>query len=190
MTDATPSSPAPAAHTDAADGGDAGDGSPDRPPSAGEAHTIELNIIDATARVAADDIAWIDDALRRAGAELRAAGEVRVRVVDDAEMAEAHERWSGVPGTTDVLTFDLRDEPRGPLDVDVLVCLDEAERRAAERDHDARGELLLYGLHAMLHCMGHDDHSDAAFAAMHAREDEVLEAIGVGALFSGGERGS
>ncbi|MEO0716183.1 MAG: rRNA maturation RNase YbeY, partial [Planctomycetota bacterium] len=137
----------------------------------------------STGRMAGDDMAWLDDMVRRAASELRAAGDVRVRVIADAEMAEAHERWSGVAGTTDVLTFDLRDAASDPLDVDALVCLDEAERRGAEREHEPRAELLLYALHAILHCMGHDDHTDTAYAAMHAREDEVLEAIGVGPLF-------
>lgn len=36
-----------------------------------------------------------------------AAGEVRVEVVDDAAMANAHEEYLGVEGTTDVITFDL-----------------------------------------------------------------------------------
>ena len=187
MTDATTASPSPARCADGSDsagsGADAGDGSPDRPPSAGHAGHLDLDIIDATDRLAGEDIAWLRDMLRRAATELHATGEIRVRVIADAEMAEAHERWSGVAGTTDVLTFDLRDDTSGPLDVDALVCLDEAERRGAEREHEPRAELLLYALHAMLHCMGHDDHTDAAYAAMHAREDEVLEAIGVGPLF-------
>ena len=185
MTDATTSSPSHAARADSSDGSgsDAGDGSPARPPSARDGAPLELDIIDSTGRMAGDDMAWLDDMVRRAASELRAAGDVRVRVIADAEMAEAHERWSGVAGTTDVLTFDLRDDTSGPLDVDALVCLDEAERRGAEREHEPRAELLLYALHAILHCMGHDDHTDTAYAAMHAREDEVLEAIGVGPLF-------
>jgi probable rRNA maturation factor len=99
-------------------------------------------------------------------------------------MAVAHERYSGIPGTTDVLTFDLRDEAAGPLDTDILICLDEAIRCGAERGHAANRELLLYVVHGILHCLGHDDHDDAGYARMHAREDEVLEAIGVGRTFA------
>jgi probable rRNA maturation factor len=108
--------------------------------------------------------------------------------VDDAEMAVAHERYSGIPGTTDVLTFDLREpgesaaEP-AQMDVDLYVCVDEARRQAAGRGHAVERELLLYIVHGVLHCLGEDDHDDATYARMHAREDEVLQAIGVGRVF-------
>ena len=109
-------------------------------------------------------------------------GEVRVRVVGDQEMAAAHERYSGVAGTTDVLTFNLAEAGDG-LDVDVLVCMDEAERQAGRRGHAVERELLLYVIHGVLHCLGHDDHDEAAAARMHAEEDRVLEAVGVGATY-------
>lgn len=118
---------------------------------------------------------------------LGATGEVRVRLVEDAEMAAAHQRHCGVPGTTDVITFDLTEggSARGKaLDVDLLVCADEAERQARTRGHEVRGEVLLYIVHGMLHCLGHDDHDEADASAMHAREDEVLTAIGVGATYA------
>jgi probable rRNA maturation factor len=117
------------------------------------------------------------------------AGEIRVRHVADAEMAAAHARYSGVPGTTDVLTFDLSEgaSARGEnLDVDILVCVDEARRQAASRGLTVERELLLYVLHGVLHCLGFDDHDEDAAARMHAEEDRVLEAIGVGATFSAG----
>jgi probable rRNA maturation factor len=113
-------------------------------------------------------------------------GEVRVRLVDDAAMAVAHERYSGIPGTTDVLTFDLsggRTAGGGDLDVDILACVDEARRQAGHHGHAPERELLLYILHGVLHCLGHDDHDAGGFERMHAEEDRVLEAIGVGPVF-------
>jgi ssRNA-specific RNase YbeY (16S rRNA maturation enzyme) len=44
-------------------------------------------------------------------------------------------------------------------------------------------EALLYALHGLLHCLGHDDHDEAAYQAMHALEDALLDAIGVGPVF-------
>lgn len=114
-------------------------------------------------------------------------GEVRVELVPDAEMAAAHLKYSNVPGTTDVLTFDLSDgltaRTGAPLDVDILVCVDEARRQATERGHALEHEILLYILHGILHCLGHDDHEDDAFARMHAEEDRILTAIGIGPVF-------
>lgn len=114
-------------------------------------------------------------------------GSVVIRIVGDAEMAAAHERYTGVAGTTDVLTFDLS-EPGGPAEIDLLLCSDVAAREAASRGGPAWRELLLYAVHGMLHCAGHDDHGEADAAAMHRREDEILAELGVGPVYrSGGE---
>ncbi len=116
-------------------------------------------------------------------ARFDASGEVRARVVGDEEMARLHEQYANEPGTTDVLTFDLREGESGPLDTDVVVCLDEARRQVEGRGHEPGRELLLYILHGVLHCLGFDDHTDEGFARMHAAEDELLTAAGVGPLF-------
>ena len=146
-----------------------------------------VDIADPQGRLAAARLEWLISRAREALAFLGAGGEVRVRVVGDGEMAAAHEEFAGVPGTTDVLTFDLTDPdaPRTQLDADILVCADEASRQAAARGHEAERELLLYIVHGVLHCVGFDDHDESAAAAMHAREDQVLAAIGVGPTYRG-----
>lgn len=50
--------------------------------------------------------------------------------------------------------------------------------------HPMAHELLLYALHGLLHLSGFDDRTDSEFAAMHAREDEILTRLGVGPVFS------
>jgi probable rRNA maturation factor len=97
-------------------------------------------------------------------------------------MAAAHGRYVGIAGPTDVLTFDLSDGASG-LDADLLLGLGEARRQGAARGHAVERELLLYLVHGVLHCLGHDDHDEAGYARMHAEEDRVLGAIGVGATF-------
>lgn len=148
-----------------------------------------LDVLDAGDALAPAARAWL---LATALSAIRHAagprpGEVRVRIVDDAAMAAAHLKYSSIPGTTDVLTFDMADglSAQGePLDVDILVCIDEARRQAAPRGHQVERELLLYILHGVLHCLGHDDHDERAFARMHAEEDRILAAIGVGSTFN------
>lgn len=108
-----------------------------------------------------------------------------VAVVHDREMAGLHRRHKGIGGTTDVLTFDLRDRPGQPIDADAVVCLDEARRQAMRRGHPVRHELLLYVVHALLHLLGRDDDTAAAAAAMHAEEDRLLSELGVGGVYAG-----
>lgn len=139
-----------------------------------------------------------DDLRRAAGVfssrERITIARISVLIVDDARMIDFHARHSSDPTTTDVLTFDLRDDASLPIDADIVVCADEAARRAVEFGHSIERELLLYCVHGLLHCAGFDDHADGDWRRMHAREDELLEAIGVGATFSpppsaGGGRG-
>lgn len=143
-----------------------------------------VDLVDSTARLTPGQAAWLRE---KTAKSLKAVGapdgsDVRVRVVDDAEMAGLHGRFSHDPTTTDVLTFNLGQGPC--LDADLFVCLDVAARAAADRSHPVERELLLYIIHGVLHCLGHDDHDDGAAAAMHTREDEVLTAIGVGVTFA------
>lgn len=157
---------------------------PDRPCS-----PIVVSLEDSTGRLGQTPAGWIRGELGRAIAHLGATGEVRVRVAGDAEVAEAHARYLGVAGTTDVITFDLAEgnsAAGSPLDADLLVCLDEAARQAGARGIAVERELLLYALHGVLHCLGEDDHDPAAHERMHAREDSILTALGVGATFDCG----
>lgn len=151
---------------------------------------MTIEVLDATAEIPPAALAWLADRASAAAAAFQApvppSGEVRVRIVGDAEMAAAHQHYSNVPGTTDVLTFDLRDNSAGPLDTDLLICLDEARRQASARGHTTERELLLYIVHGLLHCLGYDDHDEASAFAMHEMEDRLLGAVGVGATFARG----
>lgn len=118
-------------------------------------------------------------------------GELTIALIDDSRMAAAHEAHCGEAGTTDVITFDhTRGEgaATGRLDAELLVCMDEARRAAAARGLPVEHELLLYVIHGVLHCLGHDDHDPAAAAAMHRREDEILAALGLPAVFAAPRR--
>jgi probable rRNA maturation factor len=166
------------------EGGPAEPADPDQPPGLGVSVHAQLDEPPPW-------LGWLRDQSRRL-AELAGVreGRVSIAIVDDALMAELHEQYKGVAGTTDVLTFDLREGPGGAddpgapgIDADVAVCIDEAGRQAAARGHAVRLELLLYVVHALLHLTGYDDDTDEHAAAMHAREDELLTAAGFGAVY-------
>lgn len=126
-------------------------------------------------------------------------GELSIAVVGDRAMARLHERHSGVRGTTDVLTFDLGTRRRsGLLDGEIIVCRDAA-RRVARRVARGRGrpagaiarleraELALYVVHGVLHLAGFGDKTAREFERMHAREDELLQRLGLGRVFEQGQ---
>ncbi len=109
---------------------------------------------------------------------------IAVRIVEDDAMIALHGQWHQDNTTTDVITFESSTE--GPLEVDLAICADEAARAAASRAHGFEAELLLYAVHGLLHCCGHNDHTDADAAAMHQEEDRLLVAIGHPPVFRDG----
>ena len=142
---------------------------------------LELSVADVEPPLSG----WLDVHLVRIAAIAGVkGGELSVTVVDDSTMADLHERYKQVPGTTDVLTFDLRDSTDAPLEGDVVICLDEAIRQASRRGHSVRLEALLYAVHGLLHLLGEDDASEQHAARMHRREDELLVAAGLGTAFA------
>lgn len=153
------------------------------PPNHHAQHPGTFELLDPDALLPHDDRTELDRLLRAAAEHLGAPGSVRVRVVDDQRMTAEHERHSGLATTTDVLTFDLADNPE-TLDADLFVCADVAQRAADARGTSRVLELLLYAVHGALHCLGHDDQTPQAFKAMHTREDDILTAIGAGPVFS------
>jgi probable rRNA maturation factor len=143
---------------------------------------VVVSVDDPRRLMSSSALEWLERRATEAAAFAGAAGEIRMRLVDDAEMASSHERHCGVPGTTDVITFDMS-ASADALDVDLLLCVEEAARQGAGRGIPVERELLLYFVHGMLHCMGHDDRDEVSSRSMHAREDEILAAIGVGATY-------
>ena len=140
---------------------------------------------------------WLTHEFTRVAALAGVAGGcINLAVVDDEQMAELHQQYCNIPGTTDVLTFDLRDEDDVPeikvsdtfsegavVEGDIVLCMDVAARQAAERGHDTRLELLLYAVHGLLHLLGEDDHEPGDYRKMHQRENELLTRAGFGPVF-------
>jgi probable rRNA maturation factor len=137
------------------------------------------------------DRKWIVEKLRALAHAADCSGRMVLLFVDDIEMDRLHQAHLNIKGTTDVLTFDMRDEPadadidlKTTIDVEAVLCVDEAARQAKQHGHSQRAELLLYALHALLHVTGFDDKTPAKSKKMHAEEDRLLSAIGLGPLFA------
>lgn len=111
--------------------------------------------------------------------------EISIALVGSGRMATLHEKYLRVAGPTDVLTFDHERSPDGRcLAGEVVLCVPFAKRQAARRGTETERELLLYALHGVLHLSGFDDLTKSDYEKMHAEEDRILTAIGVGAVFA------
>jgi len=113
-------------------------------------------------------------ACRRAAELVLEDRKVVVALVNDATMAELHERYLGERGPTDVLSF-----PHG----EIVVSGDTARREALARGIRPLDELVLYVVHGALHLAGFDDRSAAARKRMRAAERRILKRLGLGDVF-------
>lgn len=108
--------------------------------------------------------------LRHAAAKEGVSGEVGVWICRDAEIADLHERFQGIPGPTDVMSFP--DDP--PYLGDIVVSAETAALQARDAGHSPAREIAFLVLHGFLHLVGYDDRSEAERARMLARQEELL----------------
>lgn len=107
-------------------------------------------------------------------------------LLGDAAMADAHRRFMAIDGTTDVMSFPAHDEgdPAAAVEADLMISVDVAAREAAARGHPVEREILLYAVHGTLHACGFRDDTDDSFRAIHAEEDRILAAGGLGRVYA------
>jgi probable rRNA maturation factor len=82
----------------------------------------------------------------------------------------------GIPGPTDVLTFDLSGAEARGLAGDIVVSAETARRLARELGWQARHELAYYVVHGLLHLAGEDDGTPGERRRMRRRERAVMAA--------------
>jgi probable rRNA maturation factor len=128
---------------------------------------------------------WIITQLVQLSIYQKLTGHMVISFTNDQGMSTLHKKHLNIDGTTDVLTFDLRDDKNSPvLEVEAVLCVDEAARQAKARGHETKLELLLYGIHAILHVTGFDDKTPAGHKKMHAEEDRLLQLLQLPPVYS------
>ncbi len=91
--------------------------------------------------------------------------EISVAIVDDDAMRELNKRFRAKDKTTDVLTFPADDSYGDPTEHgrplgDIVICVDQARRQAADEKHSLATEVRYLLLHGVLHALGYDHETD------------------------------
>ncbi|HEY5752135.1 MAG TPA: rRNA maturation RNase YbeY [Chthoniobacterales bacterium] len=94
--------------------------------------------------------------------------EIGVTIVSDAKMAKLHVDFMGIPGPTDVLTFEHGE---------IVVSAETAARYGAEHSQTPNDEVSLYILHGLLHLRGFDDLEPAAAEKMRTVQARLFEPL-------------
>ncbi|MCA8911469.1 MAG: rRNA maturation RNase YbeY [Planctomycetes bacterium] len=106
----------------------------------------------------------------------RANATVSVVVIGDKRMRSLNRDALGHDYVTDVLSFDHGDSPEGSV-FEIIVCAPHAGRQAKRYGVPAKQELARYVIHGCLHCLGHDDHTDAQRTAMWDFQEAVMRKL-------------
>jgi probable rRNA maturation factor len=96
-------------------------------------------------------------------------------LVDDRKMSALHRQYLNIGGTTDVITFDLSESPRGSLEGEIYICINQARRQAEEYRVPLYLEVARLAIHGVLHLAGYDDNTPAHRERMHLLENRTLQ---------------
>ena len=112
------------------------------------------------------------------------AAEISMVFIDDQKMAVFNERYRGIAGTTDVLSFpmldddDNLDELQGEFLLgDIVISVPRALEQAREYGHSLGREMLFLAVHGMLHLLGYDHEIEADAMRMRSKEKKVLDMV-------------
>jgi probable rRNA maturation factor len=85
---------------------------------------------------------------KQAGAEIASVHAISVLIVSDRRMAALHQKFCGISGSTDVLTFQHGE---------IVISAETAARQARTFHSRLTAEIQLYLLHGLLHLAGFND---------------------------------
>lgn len=122
--------------------------------------------------------------LKREGIDAERA-ELSVTFVDKDEIKALNSEYRGVDRVTDVLSFPQYESPEdfpteGEICLgDVVICREKMQEQAEEFGHSFEREILYLFTHSVLHLLGYDHETDEEKAVMRAREEEIMNEIGL-----------
>jgi len=103
--------------------------------------------------------------------------ECGVLLVGDRTMSRLNKRYRGVDGSTDVLSFPMREGPFTSLSPDLLgdvvISAETAYRQAREAGRSLREELAALLVHGILHLLGYDHQTPSGARTMKRLEGRL-----------------
>ena len=112
--------------------------------------------------------------------------EVSVTLVNNARIREMNAEFRDIDRETDVLSFPMGDEEfevdpdtDAILLGDIVISLEKAQAQAEEYGHSFRREVAFLITHSLFHLLGYDHTTPEEEAEMFARQERVLEKLGI-----------
>lgn len=103
--------------------------------------------------------------------------------VEPEMIQELNKNFRGVDSVTDVLSFESGGEvdPETGLEYlgDIIICLSQAEKQAAQSGHSLENEIALLEIHGLLHLLGYDHMEEDEKTEMWKYQDHYLGKCGI-----------
>lgn len=114
--------------------------------------------------------------------------EIDVSLVDDETIHQINRNYRNVDRVTDVISFAFNDD-KDPNDQinslevqkmlgEILICLPQAKRQAAEIGNTLERELSFLFTHGLLHLLGYDHMTPEDEAIMFPLQEKILGLVG------------
>lgn len=104
------------------------------------------------------------------------AGDIGVRLTDDAELRALNRQWRGIDRATDVLSFPYERSRSGAVSGDLVISTDRLVEQAKRYRVSVGRELARLVIHGTLHLAGHDHHRAGERDRMRRAERRALRA--------------
>ena len=102
------------------------------------------------------------------------AGEIGLRLSDDAELRALNRQWRGIDRATDVLSVPYDAEPANGVSGDLVISMERARAQARRYRVSLGRELARLVIHGTLHLAGHDHHRPGERLRMRRAEGRAM----------------
>ena len=107
--------------------------------------------------------------------------ELTLAFINDEEMAQLHEKWLDLPGTTDVMSFPMDElkpnDPEPGILGDIVISPLVARAQAVKAGHSYEHEVKILAAHGLLHLLGYDHQEPEAERTMFALQEDLVKRV-------------
>lgn len=105
--------------------------------------------------------------------------ELTLAFIKDDEMAELHQKWMELPGTTDVMSFPMDEikpnDPEPGILGDIVISPVVARSQAERAGHSFEHEVKILAAHGLLHLLGYDHQEIEDERVMFALQEDLVK---------------
>ncbi len=105
--------------------------------------------------------------------------ELTLAFINDEEMAQLHEKWMDLPGTTDVMSFPMDElkpnDPEPGILGDIVISPLVARAQADKAGHSYEHEVKILATHGLLHLLGYDHQEPETEREMFALQEDLVK---------------